>query len=109
MTIRDGDWTLIEYDFATGRSVWSYYDGEKTTIRTDYPVQSTIAENAAVRNAAQSAWTGDWHRIASIPLNLLHDDNIGLLKAHTQGDDKFVSRWLNDSDNAVWRTKEGSV
>lgn len=109
MTIRDGDWELIDYDAATGRSVWSHFDGEKTTIRTDYPVQATIAENTAVRNAAQKAWKGDYHLIASIPLNLLHDDNIGLLKAQTQGDDKYVSRWLNDSSNSAWRTKEGTV
>lgn len=109
MTIRDGDWELIDYDAATGRSVWSHFDGEKTTIRTDYPVQATIAENTAVRNAAQKAWKGDYHLIASIPLNLLHDENVGLLKAQTQGDDKYVSRWLNDSSNAAWRTKEGRV
>lgn len=109
MTIKDGDWELISYDYATGRSVWSYFDGEKTTIRTDYPVEATIAENAAIRNAAQKAWKGDYHLVASIPLNILHDENAGLMKAHSEGDDKYVSRWLNDSDNSAWRTKEGSV
>lgn len=109
MTIKDGDWSLISYDYATGRSVWSYFDGEKTTYRTDYPVQATIAENTAVRNAAKKAWKGDYHLIASIPLNILHDENSGLMKAHSEGDDKFVSRWMNNSDHRAWRTKEGTV
>lgn len=109
MTIKDGDWELISYDYATGRSVWSYFDGEKTTLRTDYPVQATISENTAIRNAAQKAWKGDYHLIASIPLNILHDENTGLMKAHSEGDDKYVSRWLNDGQNRAWRTKEGTV
>lgn len=107
MTIRDGDWTLVDYDHATGRSVWSYFDGQNQHYRTDYPAQATLDENAIHRNAAQKAWTGDWHRVASIPLNVLYDS--GLTEAMNQHDDKFVSRFLNDSDNRAWRTKDGRV
>ncbi|KAB0573384.1 hypothetical protein [Brucella pituitosa] len=107
MTIRDGDWTLIDYDFASGRSVWSIFDGEKTIIRTDYPVAQAIEQNTLFRNAAPSDWKGDWHRIASVPLNLAHEG--GLVEAANQHDDKFISRFLNDSDNRAWRTKEGIV
>lgn len=107
MIIRDGNWELFDYDFQTGRSVWRYFDGEKTTFRTDYPVNATVAQNAAVRNEAQAAWGGDWHRIASVPLNLVHDS--GLADAFSQQDDKFISKFLNDGDNRAWRTKEGRV
>jgi hypothetical protein len=109
MTIRDGNWELLEWDAATGRTVWVWFDGEKTHVRTDYPVASLIEQNTARRNAAVNGWKGDWHHIASIPLNLLHDENTGLHKALVAGDDKHVSRFLNDSDNAAWRTKEGRV
>lgn len=109
MTIKDGDWTLHDYDVVTGRSVWIMFDGQQTHVRTDYPVAATMAQNEAIRNAASTAWAGDWHRVASVPLNVLHDEKLGLLKAHEQGDDTYVSRWLNDSDNRAWRTKEGSV
>jgi hypothetical protein len=109
MTIKDGDWELFEYDYQTGRSVWVMFDGAMTHFRTDYPVTATIAENEAVRNAASRAWKGDYHRVASVPLNVLHDENIGLLKAHEQGDDAYVSRWLNSSDNRAWRTKDGRL
>lgn len=106
MTIKDGDWTLMEWDAVTGRSVWVMFDGEKTVVRTDYPVAQTIAENGALRNLASPGWAGDWHRVASVPLNIFHEQ---LAEAERQGDDKYVSRWLNDSDNRAWRTKEGRV
>ncbi|PDT82930.1 hypothetical protein [Sinorhizobium sp. BJ1] len=107
MTIRDGDWELFDYDFQTGRSVWRYFDGEKTTFRTDYPVDNVISQNQEVRNEASRAWAGDWHRVASIPLNVAHDS--GLVQAHSEGDDRYVKRFLNSSDNRAWRTKDGHL
>ena len=109
MVIRDGDWRLFDYDFRSGRSVWMLEDGNKTIFRTDYPMQATLSENAALRNEAGKAWKGDWHRIASIPLNIAFDEDLGLMKAHEQGDTKYLSRWLNDSDNRAFRVKEGNV
>jgi hypothetical protein len=107
MTIRDGDWTLVDYDHASGRSVWSYFDGENQHYRTDYPVDSLIEQNTSVRNGISSGWKGDYHLIASVPLNTAYDS--GLVDAMTQKDDAFVSRFLNDSDNRAWRTKDGRV
>jgi hypothetical protein len=107
MIVRDGSWTLFDYDFQTGRSVWHLNDGEKDVFRTDYPVDTLMSENQAVRNVAEKAWKGDWHRVASIPLNVAYDS--GLMQAHTEGDDKFVKRFLNSSDNSAWRTKEGNL
>lgn len=109
MAVRDGDWTLFEWDPATGRTVWQMFDGEKVVFRIDTPVQSTLDENAIARNATPAGWKGDYHRIASVPMQLLYDENLGLNKAIQQGDDKYVSRFLNDSDNRAWRVKEGNV
>lgn len=105
--IKDGDWTLFDWDPVSGRSVWHMFDGEKTVIRTDYPVDSVMSENTTIRNEAGKAWSGDWHRIASVPLNIAHDHN--LIKAHSDGDEAYTRRWLNSSDNRAWRTKEGTV
>lgn len=105
----ENGWELFEYDPVTGRSVWTLFDGEKQHYRIDYPVEATISANTATRNMAQKAWTGDYHLVASIPQNILWDENSGLMKAHTEGDDRYVSRWLNSSDNRAWRTKEGNV
>lgn len=109
MTIRDGDWTLMQWDPATGRTVWQMFDGEKTIFRTDTPVAASIEENLIARNEAASGWKGDYHRIASVPMQLLYDENLGLNKAIQQGDDGYLSRWLSDGDNRAWRTKEGRV
>ena len=105
--IKDGEWTLFDWDALTGRSVWYLEDGNKTHWRTDYPVESTLSENTAVRNIAQKAWTGDYHRVASIPLNVAYDS--GMVDASSQNDTKYMSKWLNDPDNRGWRTKEGKV
>ncbi|WP_085033934.1 hypothetical protein [Ensifer aridi] len=107
MIIRDGEWTLYSHDMMTGRSVWHYFDGEKDVYRVDYPVDNLISHNQAVRNSAERAWKGDWHRVASIPLNVAYGS--GLVQAHSEGDDTFVKRFLNSSDNRAWRTKEGHL
>ncbi|BEV44770.1 hypothetical protein [Afipia carboxidovorans] len=110
MVVKDGDWELIEWDAKTGRSVWRSYDERgNVVLRTDTPVAATIDHLTEVRNSTPDGWKGDYHRIASIPMQLLYDDNLGLNKAIQQGDDKHLSRWLNDSGNRAWRTKEGTV
>lgn len=107
MEIRDGDWVLFDHDQKTGRTVWLRDNGDgTTTARTDYPHDALISENAEFRNSASAGWGGDWHRVASIPLNIFHDE---LAEASKQGDDKYMSKWLNDSDRRAWRTKEGRV
>ncbi len=105
--IQDGDWALVDADLKLGRTVWarSNPDGS-TTYRTDYVVENLINQNTTQRNLAQKGWAGDYHHVASIPLNIVHDQ---LAEAQTQGDDKYLSRWLNDSDNRAWRTKSGNV
>ncbi len=110
MRVRDGDFELIDWDPRTGRTVWMTRDERgNPVIRHDLPVAATLEENAAARNAAAAGWGGDWHRIASLPMQLLYDESLGLNKAILQGDDAYVRRFLNDSDNRGWRTKEGRV
>lgn len=107
MKIKDGDWTLFDYDIKLGRQVWVLHNSDGSmTFRTDYEVKPTIDINQAQRNLAQPGWAGDYHHVASIPLNIYHDQ---LAEASRQGDDKHLSRWLNDSDNRAWRTKEGRI
>ena len=107
MIIRDGEWTLVDSDLKLKRTVWvrSNPDGSQT-FRTDYAVDDTIEANRDMRNAAEKGWKGDWHRVASIPLNVFHDR---LAEASRQGDDAYISRFLNDSDNLAFRTRGGRV
>lgn len=98
---------LFEFDPATGRSVWHFFDGQKHVWRTDYPVQNMIDQNAASRAHFAGQRHGDWSRVGSVPLNVAWDS--GLVEAFDQHDDKFISRFLNDGDNRAWRTRDGSV
>jgi len=106
--IRDGDWTLFDHDFALKRTVWARRNPDgSTTYRTDYAVDDTMEANKAMMAASSHSWSGDYHKIASIPVGILYGS--GLARAHSEGDEAYVSRWLNDSDNAAWRTKGGRV
>lgn len=107
MIIRDGEWTLHSSDMKRGKHVWRRQNPDGSmTFRTDYVVDDVIDQNKAQRNLASPGWAGDWHHIASIPKNILWDQ---IMPASLQGDDKYISRWLNDGDNGAWRTKEGRV
>lgn len=108
MKITDADgWELMEFDPETGRSIWAVEQDDQIHIRVDQPVSGLIDQNRRALNDAAPGWAGDWHRIASVPLNVLHGS--GLDEAIGQRDDRFVSRFLNDSDNAAWRVKHGRV
>ena len=107
MKIKDGDWELVSYDMRLKRQVWALQNPDgSTTYRTDYEVDPTIETNKAQRNMAQNNWKGDYHQIASIPLNVYYDQ---LHQASLQDDQKYLSKWLNDADNRAWRTKDGTV
>ena len=106
--IRDEDgFELLEFDPATGRTLWKYFDGEKIIFSTRYPANSLIKSNAESRAHFAGQRHGDWSRVASIPLNVAHDS--GLVEAMSQHDDKFISRFLNDGSNRAWRTREGQA
>jgi len=110
--IRDGVWELFDWDPYTGRTVWHYFDGQTDHFRVDYPVDSLLKQNEIERNESERGWKGDWHKVASVPAPLffgMGESGDGLLKALKNGDDKWVRRWLNDSDNRAWRTKEGQL
>lgn len=102
MKIRDGEWTLAEWDAATGRTVWALFDGARTVMRIDYPVEAVVKANTAERNGDKPR--GEWRKLASVPHNVLHAS--GLDDAIGQGDRRFVARWLNSSDNRAWRTSD---
>lgn len=104
--IKDGNWTLFAFDQDTGRSIWSTWIDGKITFRIDTPVDHIIEANTIDRNADHPHRFGDYVRIASVPLQHYHQ--VGLAEATVQRDDKFLSDWLNNSDNAAFRVREGN-
>lgn len=107
MKIRDEKgYELFSHDEKLGRTVWKYTDGNKTTYRTDYRVDHIVKDNkAALLDSFGKRWGGG-KRVASIPLNIYFDK---YAEAQAQGDDKYLSRLLNDGDNAAFRTFGGRV
>lgn len=105
--VMDGNWRLFDYDPVTGRSVWVTFDGEMTVFRTDTPVDNIIRANADERQAVGKCSKGEWNHVASIPMAILHDS--GFHEAVIQDDERFIKRFLNDSDKRAWRTTEGRV
>jgi len=103
----DEGFELVDWDAATGKSVWAKREGDSITYRSDYPVDSILSLNAEQRAIAERGWRGDLHHIASVPVATAWDS--GLVEAFGDADDKFMSRWLNDADNRAFRTKEGVV
>lgn len=107
MAIRDGDWMLYSSDLKAGKHTWRRVnDDGSVTYRTDTVVDGVADRNTAQRNLSQKGWAGDWHMIASVPTAILWDQ---LMPASLQGDDKYISKWLNNSDNRAWRVKDGTV
>lgn len=105
--VRDGAFHLLDYDPATGRSVWWMLDEDGNDIfRYDMPADVIVDGNTAIRNQMAGQRWGEGRRVASVPLPLYYD---ALDEAFLQGDQSYIKKWLNDSDNRAWRTFEGRV
>lgn len=107
--VHDGRWQLFDYDAATGRSVW-VTEGDipgQMIFRIDTPVDEILEANVEAEKATHGQRFGDWNRAASIPLQLYH--SAGLAEAAREGDDAYLRRFLNDGDNAKFRTSRGRL
>ena len=104
MDIWDGDWVLFSHNAATGQTMW--FNPKEDMMKTTYAVDPLIDANKADRQDAAGHGWGDGQRVASIPMNVYHDK---LAEAVAQGDKRYLQRFLNDGENAAWRTKEGQV
>lgn len=107
MTIRDdAGWELWKWDAKTGVSTWHHFDGQAHHFRTDYPADRLVDENKAIgaERAGKRQMEGVGELVARVPLNLYFNK---LAEAERQRDDGFISRWLNDGDNAGFRVREG--
>lgn len=110
MAIREGDWELDhELSIIGTRYVWKRWDGEKLTVRTDYPVDHILEANKAAMNESAGARFGEMTKVASIPVGLLYNEKLGLNEAFKQQDLAYLKKFLNDSDNRALRTREGHL
>jgi hypothetical protein len=102
------DSRLIDRDPVTGVETWFHFDeaDESFTLEDRQSDVTPILEsNKTDLVAARSDWKGDMHRVACIPLTLLHD----LKKKGILDDAKAFKRWLADPENRHFRTKGGAL
>lgn len=73
-------------------------------VETRYNVEPLKDQNTALRNANKADWKGEnW--VASLPMPLW----MALRQQGVIQDPKRFKRWLNDPDNAMFRTKTGHL
>lgn len=107
MVIKHDGWTLIDHDPRSGATLWAIFDGLKTHYRRDVPVENLLKLNHEQAAATQRGWKGDHHMIAMVPPAVV--EAAGLKEALRQDDQKYIAKWMNDGDNARWRTKDGRI
>ena len=103
-------WTLFDHDPLTGRKIWFSLDEApegKTAWRVELPIDDLIESNAVAERATHGAKLPEWNRVASVPLNIM--EKTGLDVAIQSRDDRFLSKFLNDSDHSKFRTSRGKV
>ena len=103
-----GQWRLISHDPRTQTTVWHMYQDGQTIIKTQRPVDPIIEMNKALKLENQNKRFGELQHVASIPLNIAVG-NTYLADAIRNKDEASLSRWLNDGDNASFRTFNGKV
>lgn len=85
------------------------YDEADDSIIIETKQDTTPVVEAAKASFNQfderTPWKGDMHRVASIPMTVYMD----LVKRGIANDEKAFRRWLDDSDNAVFRTRPGKL
>jgi len=88
--------------------LWHYNpETDEATIETQQDVSNVVEENKDQFNATDNKanWTGEWHKVASIPLNIYYE----LQASGKITDQAYMRRWLNDPDNRFFRTRPGQV
>lgn len=104
--VYDGDWRLFSHDPETGKKVWHLDMGSHIVVRTDTPVDALFDQNAEdLNNSIGQRW-GNGRRVASIPMDVYFAH---LAQARKDGDTAYIRKFLNDSDNAKFRTFAGRV
>lgn len=100
----DGGGQLI-HDTPTKR-VWVGFVDGKFRQCTDELCDGLTEQNKQLFNDSAGQRWGDGRRVASIPLAKFWRD---LMPAQEQGDQKYIKKWLNDSEHRGFRTFAGKV
>ncbi|RME52654.1 hypothetical protein D6783_04125 [Candidatus Woesearchaeota archaeon] len=106
---------VLDVDPVTGLYTTLKKDGDVWVAETKQDVEELLDENQRELTSKESGWKGDWHKVASIPLNIWNQWSLELkrqgrhpLPSHPSNRDWFVAK-LNSKDWFKLRTKEGRI
>src|SRR5690242_13888418 len=97
---------LVSVDSFTGTAQYVDYDENDDVFRyhQEHEAQPLVDHNRQLFNDAADRW-GDMQRVASLPMVLwLKLKQDGILD-----DSRKIRAWLNDPDNAAFRTRPGRM
>jgi hypothetical protein len=97
---------LITDDTETGIKTYLQYDGtdDDAIIVKEQDATNIVEANRAAFDAAPARW-GDMTHVGRIPLTVYYElERKGILQ-----DQVALVKWLNDPENAMWRTRPGNV
>lgn len=107
----DGAWRLWSDDPEIGQRRWIMRNpdnAEQWVVRTETWVPSLVAEaNAEEAKANDGKRFGDGKIVARIPLADLFRGAVG--EAFKAGDQRYLKKWLNNSDQHWLRTFRGHL
>jgi hypothetical protein len=98
---------VVSYDPFTGLKVTKFrIDDNSYVLKKEYPSTSALIDaNTEDRNNSIGTNWGTGQTIARIPNHFLFDENIGLIDALKNDDEKFVRKFLNDNPALKTRDK----
>jgi len=102
-----GKWLPWSYDPVTRKRV-SFCENADGTIlwNTETVVDELVAANKEAFNDSEGKRWGDGRVIASIDMATYFNK---IVPAKQAGDDAYIKRWLNNSDNRAYRTWKGKI
>lgn len=97
---------VLEYDPSTRTKTTFHYDWktDDTIFETTQDTQPVIDDNQVWRNHITQDRKATFRRVASIPLGVFYSIPREKRQAWSE-----LRRWLNDGDNAAFRTWNGTV
>lgn len=100
-------WVKVGENPALGTITYELDLGDHVIRRTDTVIDEEIVrQNRFEFNESEGKSWGDGKIAARIPLAVWFDK---LNEASQNGDDTYIKKWLNSSENAHWRTWKGNV
>lgn len=105
-------WRQISYDPITGTRTYHAYDAvaKKNHIRHEYDVGGILEGNTQELNASRNDWKGDWHKVAEIPMGIIHQwANEEGLNFYDRNHWPAIKRKLNSNEFSRFRTKGGRI